>query len=61
MDQLEKKYGVEIYHHLHIGDTVNEYHTNLDGCGYVVAKDDVRVNAEEKVNKTLMSIKSTIF
>ena len=29
--------GVEIEHHLKIGDVINEYHTNLDGCGYVVA------------------------
>lgn len=35
--QIEKKYNVEIFHHLHIGDRINEYHTNLDGCGYVVA------------------------
>ncbi len=28
---------VEIEHHLHVGDMINEYHTNLDGCGYVVA------------------------
>lgn len=27
---------VVIQHHLSVGDTINEYHTNLDGCGYVV-------------------------
>ena len=26
-----------IEHHLKVGETINEYHTNLDGCGYVVA------------------------
>ena len=36
--KLEKMYGVEIYHHMSVGMMVNEYHTNLDGCGYVVAK-----------------------
>jgi len=25
-----------IEHHLELGNTINEYHTNLDGCGYVV-------------------------
>lgn len=25
-----------IEHHLAVGNTINEYHTNLDGCGYVV-------------------------
>lgn len=35
---IAKQYDVQIEHHLHVGDTINEYHTNLDGCGYVVAK-----------------------
>lgn len=34
---IEKEFNVKIEHHLHVGDTINEYHTNLDGCGYVVA------------------------
>ena len=36
-DQIAKQYDVTIEHHLHVGDTINEYHTNLDGCGYVLA------------------------
>ena len=36
-DQMAKQYDVTIEHHLQVGDTINEYHTNLDGCGYVVA------------------------
>lgn len=36
-DQIAKQYDVTIEHHLHVGDVINEYHTNLDGCGYVVA------------------------
>ena len=28
---------VQIEHHLRVGDVINEYHTNLDGCGYVIA------------------------
>lgn len=35
--KIAKQYDVTIEHHLHVGDTINEYHTNLDGCGYVVA------------------------
>lgn len=34
---IESKYGVKIEHHLHIGDEITPYRTNLDGCGYVVA------------------------
>lgn len=37
--ELEEKYGVRIYHHMKAGDKVNEYHTNLDGCGYIIAGD----------------------
>ena len=37
--KLEDKYNVIIYHHMHAGDIVNEYHTNLDGCGYIIAGD----------------------
>lgn len=36
-DDIEKKFAVSIEHHLAVGETINEYHTNLDGCGYIVA------------------------
>lgn len=36
---LEDQYNVKIYHHMQQGDVVNEYHTNLDGCGYIIAED----------------------
>ena len=36
---IEDKYNVKIYHHMNPGDIVNEYHTNLDGCGYIIADD----------------------
>ena len=39
-DAIEKQYGVKVEHHLKVGDVINEYHTNLDGCGYVVATAD---------------------
>ena len=39
-EQIAKQYDVIIEHHLHVGDVINEYHTNLDGCGYVVAQSD---------------------
>lgn len=60
-DALEREYGVEIYHHLELGQRVNEYHTNLDGCGYVVAKADDVETAIGKVEKVLGIIKKTIF
>lgn len=39
-NQVEKQFNVNIYHHLSVGDTINEYHTNLDGCGYIISSND---------------------
>jgi biotin carboxylase len=53
---IEEEYKVKIEHHLHVGDAINEYHTNLDGCGYVVATDlDVKCAIERAamVKKTI--------
>ena len=36
---LEKQYNVVICHHMQPGDLIHEYHTNLDGCGYIIAED----------------------
>lgn len=47
---IEDKYDVKIYHHMNPGDIVNEYHTNLDGCGYIIAGD------EETADKVLSEI-----
>lgn len=38
-DEISVRYDVQIEHHLHVGDTITPYRTNLDGCGYVVARD----------------------
>ncbi len=61
IEKLEEKYGVEIYHHMNIGDKVNEYHTNLDGCGYIVAMAKSVAEAEEKAEKVLNYIREYIF
>lgn len=60
-NNLEKKYGVEIYHHMKVGQMVNEYHTNLDGCGYIVAKADIIEDAIKNVEAVLNIIKETAF
>lgn len=57
-DELEKVYNVVIEHHLHKGDIINEYHTNLDGCGYVIAMGaniDEAVQRAEKVREEIES------
>lgn len=61
MKALEDKYDVEIYHHMTCGMTVNEYHTNLDGCGYIVAKGKTVDEAENKASKVLEIIKTESF
>ena len=50
-DAIEKEYGVKIEHHLHVGDTITPYRTNLDGCGYVVATGKTVDEAIEKAAK----------
>lgn len=53
---IQDKYGVEIYHHMEQGMKVNEYHTNLDGCGYLVAKAVTVKNAKLKVDAAFKEI-----
>lgn len=51
-DKISIENDVQIEHHLNIGDNINEYHTNLDGCGYVLATSfdvDDAINKAEKV------------
>ncbi len=59
--EIEKKYNVEIYHHLTMGQNVNEYHTNLDGCGYIVAKHTDVGKAIEHAEGALSEIRQTVF
>lgn len=60
-EKLEKEYGVKIYHHLEVGQTVKEYHTNLDGCGYIVARADNVETAIKKAKEVCELIGKTIF
>ena len=59
--KLIESYGVEIYHHMSVGDKVNEYHTNLDGCGYIISKGKTVKEAEEIAKKVLEEIEKEIF
>ena len=59
-EKIEKEYKVEIYHHLKIGQEVKEYHTNLDGCGYIVARADNVETAIKNANSVLELIKKAI-
>jgi biotin carboxylase len=59
--KMEKDYGVEIYHHLEVGQTISEYHTNLDGCGYIIAKADNIETAIARADKVLNLIEKEIF
>lgn len=59
-DALKMEYQVEIEHHLHVEDTINEYHTNLDGCGYVVAGGETVEDAIAKAAHVKAIINETI-
>ena len=60
-EAIEKEYGVKIEHHLHVGDTITPYRTNLDGCGYVVATGEnvdeaiaLAAKVKELINKSIV-------
>jgi biotin carboxylase len=36
-NEIQRACQVAVYHHLKVGDSIREYHNNLDGCGYVLA------------------------
>ncbi len=57
---LEKEHNVVIEHHMKGGEIINEYHTNLDGCGYVVATSDNVNDAVERAEKVRTEIESYI-
>ena len=60
-EKIEQEYGVEIHHRLEVGQTISEYHTNLDGCGYIVAKADCVETAMANADKVLNLIQKEIF
>lgn len=60
-EKIEREYGVEIYHHLEVGQTIREYHTNLDGCGYIVARADCVETAMANADQALNLIQKEIF
>ena len=60
-NNLEHEYNVEIYHHIEVGKKVNEYHTNLDGCGYIIAKANTISTAIANADRVLEIIKEAVF
>lgn len=60
-ESIENEYGVELYHHMRVGQQVNEYHTNLDGCGYIIAKDTTVDAAKEKTLSAYDRIVEEVF
>lgn len=48
---IAKECDVQIEHHLHVGDIITPYRTNLDGCGYVIATGKTVDEAVERVKR----------
>lgn len=61
LSAAECKAEIEIYHHLAVGDKVNEYHTNIDGCGYIISRAITMELAETAAANTLKRIEEYIF
>ncbi len=57
---IEQKYGVEICHHLSVGDQIRKYKNNLDGCGYIVARADSAEAAKKKACDALCELDKEI-
>ena len=53
-------FNVIVEHHLHVGDSITPYRTNLDGCGYVVAKASTIEHSIELAAKVRQMIDITI-
>lgn len=60
-EKMQKEYDVEIYHHLKVGQVINEYHTNLDGCGYVIASSKNIDECNKKVDDVFSKIQRSMF
>lgn len=57
---LEAINDVQIEHHLHVGDEITPYRTNLDGCGYVVVSGKTVEDAIAKAAEVKNIINETI-
>lgn len=57
---LSKQFGVQILHHMQVGDEITQYRTNLDGCGYIVACEDNVKNSIAKATKVKQIIDESI-
>lgn len=55
-EKIENEYGVEIYHHMSVGDEIHKYRTNLDGMGYIIARDDDVAKATVKAERALETV-----
>ena len=56
IESIEEEYNVQIIHHLKIGATINEYHANRDGFGYIVAQADTIREAKTKAINALKAL-----
>lgn len=59
--KIEKEYDVEIHHHIEDDMNVNEYHSNGDGLGYIVARAETFEEATEKAKRAYEYLKEILF
>lgn len=59
-EKIAEEYNVIIEHHIKSGDVINEYHTNLDGCGYVVCASSSESEAKKMAEFAKNKIDDTI-
>lgn len=56
---MEDSFKVEVYHHMEAGMAVKEYHTNIEGLGYIIAKAECIEDAIDNADNALKYIRET--
>ena len=59
-EALERELDIQVLHHLTTGGRITPYRTNLDGCGYVLARGDTMHEAVRKADAALQRIDQSI-
>lgn len=58
--KIEREWRVSILHHLAVGDSIHTYHTNLDGCGYVLASGGTAAENTRRAEAALQAVNCSV-
>ena len=58
--KIMEKYDIEIFFNKDVGDIINEYHNNLDGCGYLLGTGKDLIKIESNIKRAKKEIDESI-